>query len=196
LRRPGEPAEKVEAATLSHIAAGGSPASPAAIIAAVSLCAATSAWHLGQPARFRPQQVYCAAMGHGQEERTQRPPCGVVALGALPEADEDLLGDFLGQDLVGEEALCEAEHGTRVAPVASASASGCHLPTPTARTASLAPARSLVTGTCSRQVPGTDDRHGPLRTVPAVRAPEFGRPARVCHRDGSHPVLLRAMQNR
>src|SRR5207248_5078680 len=48
---------------------------------------------------------------------TQRPPLGVEAVGLLPETEENLLGDLLGQGLLGEEPTGQGEHRPSVAAV-------------------------------------------------------------------------------
>src|SRR5205085_11496381 len=63
------------------------------------------------------EEVDGAAVGVGQEVAAQRPTVGVVAIGLVPQAQEDLLDDLLGERRGGEEAAGEAEHGAGVAAV-------------------------------------------------------------------------------
>ena len=67
--------------------------------------------------RLGPQQVDGAAVGLGQEVGPQAAALGVEALRAVPEPEEDLLQDLLGQHLVVEQAPGEGEGGAGVAPV-------------------------------------------------------------------------------
>jgi len=70
-----------------------------------------AARHLGA------EDVDGAAVGLGQEERPERPAVGVELLGPVPEAEEYLLDDFLGQVPVDQQPAGEGEDGARVAPV-------------------------------------------------------------------------------
>ncbi len=56
-------------------------------------------------------------MGLGHEEGPQCPPTGVEALGRVPQVDEDLLGDLLGQVGGAQDATGQGEHRSPVTPV-------------------------------------------------------------------------------
>ena len=58
-----------------------------------------------------------SAVGLGQQEGAQGAPGGVEAVGLVPEAEEDLLGDVLGLGGVVQHPLGQAEDGPAVAPV-------------------------------------------------------------------------------
>ena len=69
------------------------------------------------PGRLRPQQVDRPPVGLGQEVGPQAPPLRVEPVGAVPEAQEHLLHDLLGQFLVAQQAAGERERRTGVAAV-------------------------------------------------------------------------------
>ena len=56
-------------------------------------------------------------MALGEQVRAQRAPLGVELLGLVPEAEEHLLHDLLGEGGVDEQPPGQAEHGAGVAPV-------------------------------------------------------------------------------
>jgi hypothetical protein len=57
------------------------------------------------------------AVGLGQQERPERAPLGVKLLGAVPQAEEDLLDDLFSQRPVDEEPPGEGEDRPGVAAV-------------------------------------------------------------------------------
>ena len=67
--------------------------------------------------RLRADDVDGAAVGLGHEERPQRPPTRVEALGRVPQVDEDLLGHLLGQIGRPQDATGQGEHRSPVTPV-------------------------------------------------------------------------------
>ena len=64
-----------------------------------------------------PQAVDRSAVALGEQVGAQRAAAGVELLGLLPQAEEDLLHDLLGDGVAGEEAARQAEDGAGVAAV-------------------------------------------------------------------------------
>src|SRR5207248_118145 len=67
--------------------------------------------------RLRAQEVDGATVGLGQQVRAQRAPLGIEAIGCVPEAQEDLLHDLLGQRRVAQQPSGEGEDRARVPAV-------------------------------------------------------------------------------
>ena len=63
------------------------------------------------------EDVDGTAVGLGQEERSERAPVRIELLGAVPEPEEDLLDDLLGQRAVDQEPAGEGEHRAGVPAV-------------------------------------------------------------------------------
>ena len=56
-------------------------------------------------------------MALGQQERAQRTPLGIELVGSVPQAEEDLLDDLLGQGPVDQKPPGEGEDRPGVAAV-------------------------------------------------------------------------------
>ena len=80
-------------------------------------CGGASRSSRSAPGRLGPQQVDRAAVALGEQVGAQRAPLGVELLGLVPDAEEHLLHDLLGEGRVDEQALGQREHGAGVAPV-------------------------------------------------------------------------------
>src|SRR5262245_45802732 len=66
---------------------------------------------------FGADDVDAAAMRLGEEVGAQRSTSGIETVRVVPQAEEDLLDDFLGEGAIGDDAAGEPERGGRVAPV-------------------------------------------------------------------------------
>ena len=69
------------------------------------------------PRRFRADDVDAAPVCLGEHVRPERSPSGIEAIGLVPEAEEHLLDDFLGERAIADDAASEPERGGRVTSV-------------------------------------------------------------------------------